>query len=191
MNCPRCGKIISESTLTCPYCKSPIKEDYFGYMQSSRNANEVQYGTKKNSSSKVVFIVLGVVFSFIALSGVLFLALFSSGNKSAEPEYDGNFNISTSFVLSVTDEAYSDAFTVCIIPIADNSGNQNNTYMDSYLQGETISYSLSEGEYNLVIIKSGSDMINLKMTVTQACQYNTVNINYGERQIETTNGMSL
>lgn len=189
MNCPNCGKIVSDNTLTCPYCRAQIKEDYFGYMQESQKMNSDQHRVHKNNGSKVVFIVLGCVFGSMIIFSVLFFALFSGGGRSSTPAYNGTFSVAPDFAFSVSESGYDGDFTIYIIPTSGSAGNQSDRYLDTCFSEDSISYSLPAGEYEMVVMKNFSDMIRLKMVVSQDCQYNTVTLKYGEMQLEATNGI--
>ena len=71
INCPKCGKEISDRGEICPYCRMWLKENYSE--QQSQNPTSPDISSKdKNKTQKTNNLVTGIV-AILLIIGIIFL----------------------------------------------------------------------------------------------------------------------
>lgn len=186
MKCSKCGNIINDNSISCPYCGQAINEDYFGYRNSEERirAGHQSQNRPKDNSAKIVLIVISSIIGLfsIVLFSILLMSSGGSAPVSAQPKYDGSFSITTDAEFKVTD--------------GDNKGEYRFVlsrgdviYSDTMLNcGEDYTLSLPEGEYDVVVHQNMTgEKITLHMTVEAECPYTNANLMFDEKQVMLSN----
>lgn len=188
MKCSNCGQIIHDNSLNCPYCGKPVSEDYFGYRSADERFQQQQNAPKKDNSGKIVLIILSSL-AGVMIIVVMLVVLFSSGGSSQTEKVEGSFTIAPEFEFSVQaseKSAGTDEYYIYV-----TSDNMQEPLRTTVTASETTEYKLSEGEYSFMVMRSASDVITLTVTVDADCEYNTAYLYFDDRQVKTTNGLTV
>lgn len=187
MVCNKCKNIISESSLTCPYCGNKIVEDYFGY-QKVNDVMRIQQEQprKKDNSGKIVLIVLSAVGGFFCLLCMLLFAFSGFGSSGTDSvtsgiSYDAVFDVNNTFVFTVND---SNNYNYNVSVRSESDGVLIDSFQLS--SGESKSLNYSNGAYDVIVMQGIRNYICLQMTVSDTCGFNNININFDDRNIITT-----